>query len=193
MNFFNVCKSSTLMAICVSLLMPFISIEATAQTPASYALAKDATLVYFDGESALSVTPQSLYYTDWPKTGYLSDNALVLEDLVDHVFVIGGNVAIQHEANPAEHLLLFDVLSPGESLADSFGECFAVGHFYGVTFHTCRKRQPRLVFTTTPPMSHISSQTCVTFLGTGTGPIVPSCIVSGSSQSFPGSIFLIQK
>ena len=65
--------------------------------------------------------------------------------------------------------------------------------FHGATFHTSSNRHPRGVFTTTPLMSHISSQICVTFFGTGTGPITPSNIVNGSNHSRPGSIFLIQK
>ena len=72
-------------------------------------------------------------------------------------------------------------------------ESFAVGHRHALTFQTSKNRQPRLVFTTTPPMSHISWTICVTVSGTGTGPITPSSMVSGSSQSLPGSIFFIQK
>lgn len=56
---------------------------------------------------------------------------------------------------------------------------------HGDTFQTSRKRQPRLVFTTTPLISHISWQICVTSFGTGTGPITLSNIVRGFSQSLP--------
>lgn len=63
----------------------------------------------------------------------------------------------------------------------------------GLTFHTSRNRQPDLVFTTAPLMSHISPHFFVTCTGTGIGPITPRLATSGSNQSFPGSIFVIVK
>ena len=78
---------------------------------------------------------------------------------------------------------MMDRLGPG-------GACPAA---HGETCHTSRNLQPRLVFTTIPPMSRIFRQTAVTSLGTGTGPIISLGVVNGSSQSLPGSIFLIQK
>src|SRR6516164_4944009 len=37
-------------------------------------------------------------------------------------------VAVEQEADPAEHLLLLDALEPGQSLTDALGKCFAEGH-----------------------------------------------------------------
>src|SRR5262249_2476318 len=37
-------------------------------------------------------------------------------------------IAVQQEADAAEHLLLLDALAPGESLTDALGQFFAEGH-----------------------------------------------------------------
>jgi hypothetical protein len=46
---------------------------------------------------------------------------------------------------------------------------------------------------TTPLISHIGWQSCVTSRGTGTGPTTASLVVSGLSHNLPGSIRSIQK